>query len=481
MLKTLITCLVCLVVVFQVACVSHKIEPPDLNELYGEAAKKHHEHRNPVIVIPGILGSKLVDAESGRPVWGVFEGEYLDPEKASNAPVVALPMELGKDLADLTDSVYPDGALDRLKFRLLGMPIGPRAYAEILETLGAAGYRDEQLAASGAIDYGDDHFTCFQFSYDWRRSNVENAKQLDAFIREKKAFVRKKHRDKYGEDRGEIKFDIVAHSMGGLIARYYLRYGTQRLPKEGGQPVLNWAGAKEVNQLIMVGTPNSGSVLAFEELERGKEFVPKWARALTGVSIPNYPAAVMGTYPSIYELMPRVRHRAFVDNQRDDMVNVYDVELWERYSWGMFGDSQMKHLKALLPTSSDNTERRAIARDHVAKCLKNAAQFQRALDRKATPPSGLKISIIAGDSEPTKERFQMDLNDGSYIATKYGQGDGVVLRTSALADERAGGEYQPQLGTPISFDQVMFLFNDHLNMTKDPIFSDNVLFKLLEE
>jgi hypothetical protein len=109
---------------------SHQVTPPDLNALYGEAAKHHHEYRNPVIVIPGILGSKLVDRASGQAVWGVFEGRYLDPSEPSSARVGALPMQKGKSLAALQDSVEADGALDRLRFRVLGMPVGPRAYAE---------------------------------------------------------------------------------------------------------------------------------------------------------------------------------------------------------------------------------------------------------------------------------------------------------------------------------------------------------------
>jgi hypothetical protein len=48
-------------------------------------------------------------------------------------------------------------------------------------------------------------------------------------------------------------------------------------------------------------------------------------------------------------------------------------------------------------------------------------------------------------------------------------------------DERQGGEWAPHLQSPIAWDQVMFLFNDHLGMTKDPVFTDNILFTLLEE
>lgn len=56
-----------------------------------------------------------------------------------------------------------------------------------------------------------------------------------------------------------------------------------------------------------------------------------------------------------------------------------------------------------------------------------------------------------------------------------------MLRSSALMDERAGNEWRPLLDSPIGWSNVMFLFNDHLGPTKDPTFSDNVLYILLEQ
>ncbi len=43
---------------------------PDLGGIYNRAAKSHDAYRNPVIVMPGILGTRLVDPDSGRLIWG---------------------------------------------------------------------------------------------------------------------------------------------------------------------------------------------------------------------------------------------------------------------------------------------------------------------------------------------------------------------------------------------------------------------------
>ncbi len=43
--------------------------------------------------------------------------------------------------------------------------------------------------------------------------------------------------------------------MGGLVLRYYLRYGAQPLPEDGSIPRLTWAGAANVANAILVATP----------------------------------------------------------------------------------------------------------------------------------------------------------------------------------------------------------------------------------
>lgn len=82
----------------------------------------------------------------------------------------------------------------------------------------------------------------FTFAYDWRKSNVENAKLLKAKIQEIK------QQEKWPE------VDVVAHSMGGLLTREYIEaddYGN------------------DINQLITLGTPHHGSPEAYLKWEAG--------------------------------------------------------------------------------------------------------------------------------------------------------------------------------------------------------------------
>ncbi len=162
---------------------------PDLGNLYNQLAQQEDPFRNPVIVIPGILGSRLEEGTTGEVVWGAFGSGAVDPTSAEGAHLLALPMEPGADLKDLRDSARQARALDRVVLKFFGIPIELNAYYKILRTLGAGGYRDQQLAESHAVDYGNRHFTCFQFAYDWRRDLVESAQGLDRFIKAKEIEV----------------------------------------------------------------------------------------------------------------------------------------------------------------------------------------------------------------------------------------------------------------------------------------------------
>jgi pimeloyl-ACP methyl ester carboxylesterase len=452
----------------QVSCTTSLRPAPDLGNLYDRAAQTNDAERNPIIVIPGVLGTVLRDTRSGRIVWGTFVGTYADPRRGDGARLVALPMRRGTPLAALRDEVAPDGVLESVRVSLLGLPVEQHAYISILRTLGAGGYRDQDLGESGAVHYGDAHFTCFQFAYDWRRDNVENAKRLHEFILEKKAYVEAELKKRYGIER-DVRFDIVAHSMGGLVANYYLRYGPADLPADGSAPEITWAGARHVERLVMVGTPNAGSLEALTDLVGGMQLA---------FFLPRYSPTVVGTMPSVYELLPRTRHGAVTDRE-GRRVDLFDVATWQRFGWGLASPDD-DVLAELLPDVTSREDRRSIALDHLEKSLARAQRFHAALDVPATPPPGTTLHLFSGDAVPTAAVAQVS-ESGEFVVAARAPGDGRVLRSSALMDERVGSaSWSPGLVTPIAWSDITFVFSDHLEMTRDPSFSDNILWRLLD-
>ena len=462
-----LTCLCAIALAFATGCMTNRAKVANLAELYNEAAQNIGEDRTPVIVIPGILGSKLVDSD-GTKVWGSFTFGAADPDFPIGARRVALPMEMGKPLSVLRDEVYAQDVLDTVAVDvglLRGIEIG--AYIDILKTLAAGKYRDQSLGRSGAIDYGGLHYTCFQLPYDWRRDISEQAAALDEIIAEAQDITR----DELGFDESAtVKVDVVAHSMGGLVLRYYLRYGSEPLPGDGSLPELTWAGAKNVRHAVLIGTPNAGSVLALRQLVEGYNLNPVF---------PNYRPSILGTMPAIYQLLPRTRHARVVDAKTREPIDLYDVGTWESFGWGLISPDEDSKLRDLLPDVDSREERLAIARDHLAKSLARARQLHEALDSKSQPPEGTTISIFVGDSEETPAVLGVRPN-GSLRVLESTPGDRTVTRDSAVMDERVGSEWQPFLQSPIAWQRVQFIFEDHLGLTRHPTFVDNLLFMLLE-
>ena len=98
----------------------------------------------------------------------------------------------------------------------------------------------------------------------------------------------------------------------------------------------------------------------------------------------------------------------------------------------------------------------------------------------ASPPDGLSLILFAGDAVLTDAVIGVHKESGALSVLRKAPGDGIVLRTSTLMDERVGGHWSRKLISSIEWSHVMFLATDHLGMTKDPSFNDNILYYLLE-
>lgn len=445
----------------------------NLGGLYSEMAAQEDPNRNPVIVIPGILGSILVEEQTGLHAWGTIGRGLATPKRDDDKRRLALPMRENDTLEQLHDDVKATQALDKLTISFFGLDVEINTYSDILRTLGVGGFTRENGNKLQGVDYGKNGSTSFEFAYDWRRDLVESAKQLHLYILGKRAEVQARIEKRHGIKDKDVRFNIIAHSMGGLVLRYYLRYGDADLPEDGSLPTLTWAGSRYIEQVILIGTPNGGSIDGFLRLVQGAHLLP---------GLPSFDAAVIGTMPSLYQLLPRERHGHLINSETSDsaLLDPHNPELWEKMGWGLANPEQDPILQILLPDVKNKSQRRRIALDHLRKSLLRAKIFSRALDVPAIPPKGLSINLISGDAIATKDVMKVNFETKDLEIYKTGPGDGHVLRSSALMDERVGEELKGRLTTPIHWSDVLFLSSDHLGLTKDPVFTDNVLYILLE-
>lgn len=456
------------------ACASGARPAPDLRFIYNRSAQYHRPDRNPIVVIPGLLGSRLRNPTNGAIIWGAFDGAAADPSTPNGARALAAPLALDVESGAAPGLADADGVLDRVRVRLAGVPFELAQYAEILATLGAGGYRDESLGLAG-VDYGGDHFTCFQFPYDWRLDNAANAAALKTFLDAKRIYVSAQYAERFGLDvaPSSIRFDVVAHSMGALLLRYFMRYGATPLPEDRA-PEVNWGGANYFERAVLVAPPNAGSLRTLLYLVEGRDF----GRPL----LPFYPPAILGTYASLYQLLPRPRHAPVVwDNPAHEPIgNVFDPVIWRRYEWGLANPAQDSVRRALFPAIAGEANRLSVAYELQTNLLRRARRFTAALDVAAGPTPGVEAMLVAGDALDTPRTLALNDASGRLSVLESGPGDGAVLRASALLDERDGDRWTPALQSPLRFNTTLLLHGDHLGITRSMSFSDNVLYWLLE-
>lgn len=135
----------------------------------------------------------------------------------------------------------------------------------------------------------------FVFAYDWRQEIATVTAPLLGRALDNYARI---HERKTGIPASETKFILVAHSMGGLVARTFLSENP------------DWAG--RIAEMILVGTPNLGSVKAIKTLVVGpgglKENATGFPAALLNLLPSNVDAnltkLVAISRPSLYELLP---------------------------------------------------------------------------------------------------------------------------------------------------------------------------------
>jgi pimeloyl-ACP methyl ester carboxylesterase len=443
----------------------------DKKILVGNASRKAFQYegieRHPVIVIPGIFGTQLTDPKTKTIVWGQFTGEEMVANfSTEQLRLLSLPMEEGKNLKDLRDTVIPSGVLKVVKVRLLGLPLDVNAYKDMIDGLEFGGYYGGDTKQGDGKKYD----TSFTFGYDWRRDLVDTAKQLHAFVQEKKKYLQKKYEEVYGVKDYDVKFDIVAHSMGGLIARYYLLYGDADLPADGSAPDVTWKGAHNIGKAVIVGTPHAGYLDAFTELVGGVVFAP---------GVPRIEPAVAGTWSTFYEMMPAPGLGMVVD-EKGEPLDLYDPALWIRMKWGLADPRQEKELARLLPGVTSSEKRREIALEHLKKSLERARQFAAAVGVDAVPPAGLGLHLFVGESILTNLRASVEEKTGKLKIVEQAPGDGKVAAISAIFDKSAEDkEGEPFVRSPIHWDSVTFLFAAHMGITRDPVFISNMLYILL--
>jgi pimeloyl-ACP methyl ester carboxylesterase len=459
----------------QFSCLSSPNRVPNLQQIFAPARGRHG--KRPIIVIPGILGSELVHQKTGDLAWpAIFK---------TTARGLRLPMS--PDLEANQDDLRPGKIIERLSFARILPEV--YVYRGLLDALRLYGGYKEGNWETPANDGDKDTF--YVFSYDWRRDNVESAREL----------VRRIEALKQKLNRPDLRFNIVAHSMGGLIARYAAMYGDAGLPADGTPPSPTWAGAKHILRIVMLGVPNEGSMDAFATILRGYSLTEGLRPRLRLFS--SLAREVAFSCPSVFQLLPHSHSTHFVDENLQPLsIDLYDPATWRKYSWLQAAPRDARERLASNNDDGGNSDE-SIDR-YLAQVLHRARRFHEALDTLGKETSVAFFSF-AGDCEQTldapviirdqKNNRWLTLTEPrdfrtttgkkilrkDAIAAMYLPGDGRVTRRSVLAQDLAGDREGQLFDSGLPMAYAMFGCDLHGSLPNNKILQDNALTALVSE
>lgn len=310
----------------------------------------------PIIFLPGILGSKLYKSndniydENDELLWG---------DRSSYRKFSQLELKSN-------DDIIPHGIIESV--RVLG-PIRVRQYKALVNHLERLGYeRDKNL---------------FLFAYDWRKSNFNSASLLNAFI------DGCKQSGSGCESLADGQFDIVAHSMGGIVARIFMDQHA--------------ANGSRIKNFVTLGTPYRGSHAATQTLVEGFSGI---ARFMSGDQ--NTAKRVMLSFESGFELAPTYAYCCFIGSSWNDSeeLNLGDPQAWNNF----------------LPDG----ETYDVWKEHIEKGVARQAQIKAIVEKDST------TSIYAVAASNIRTTGVLLINDQSGDSSwSYTRGDGTVPILSA--------------------------------------------------
>ena len=437
-----------------VACVPTR---PNLGLLYG--SEDDDPAQPPVIIIHGLTGSTLVDAETGKQFWPGSLGTLAFSDYRHLAQMSTEDRE-GEGLV-AGDLMYDVAGVD--------------FYGELLQTLTKAG---RMVRSVPGEPVGNQRRRFYVLAYDWRKDNLVAVRKLHAMIEQ----VR---RD-YGDP--QLRVDIIAHSNGGLITNYYLRYGPHDLPAEG--PFTPWhEGDQRIRRVVMLGTPALGAVTSLERLVYG-----------TRVGLRMIPEEVMATFVTPFEALPHPRTRPIIDEDGKPLaIDLYDVRTWRERRWGVFSPVVAGRIRESMPTPEAGERALADVQAVFARNLARGARMQAALSAPLPPLPRVEISTFGGDCEVTPGRAVLvsDANGGRLVF-RPGQlpggrnhrkldfarlmlepGDGLVTRSSQTARRPPGVDPVRDDFHMLPVRASFFLCESHGRLTHNLHFQDNLLYFLL--
>lgn len=439
--------------------VNKEVFKPDLKRLYMESMMV--EDQPPVIFIHGVLGSKLKDVETEEDLWPGAVSRLLLHDYS----------DIAYDINPATLTPLPSKAV---AYEISDGAAGKDFYGKIVRTLSDTGGYKLSKAGEKVNPKQKNYYV---FHYDWRQDNVVSAGQLADFIEQ----IRLDYNDP------NLKVDIVAHSMGGLITRYYIRYGKQDVVGDNDfDQKLNMYGAERVRRVILLGTPNLGSVKTLNLFIQGVD-----------IGINKIGTETLASMPSLYQLFPHPLVNWIVKSDGEALKrDLFDVDIWRSFQWSIFNPETRQRILGGFHHKAAGEKHLQLMEQYFEKNLERARRFVWSLSIPL-PEKHPKLIIFGGGCTLTSARIIVEEVDGEsmvrmlpkelvqpiegvdYDALLLEPGDGSVTKASLLGRNTLDPSVKRHKYINVPIKQSLFLCESHNSLTGNLNFQDNLLNTLL--
>ncbi|MEM1081974.1 MAG: hypothetical protein AAGH65_10380, partial [Pseudomonadota bacterium] len=347
---------------------------PDLGRLYEQA--RQNDQQPPVILIPGLMGTLLESPSMGE-IWigSLTDLAFSDYRRAR------LNIDPDTLMADPGD-VVPAG--------ITGEFAGRDFYQPIIDTLEDIG-GFVRAEAGQSIKHGGRHY--YIFTYDWRLDNVQSAAKLSELVEQ----IRIDH------DRPDLQVDIIAHSMGGMIARYFMRYGNTDVTTNNEFPI-NYHGEGRVRRILLLGTPNMGTVESLKAFIIGRQ-----------IGLRRIPPEVMLTFPSFYQLFPHPLVDWLIDVEGERIkVDPFNLSTWRRFGWSIYDPDLQRTIIDEFDDPAEGAAYLELLQRYFYRQIERGRRFMWSLsielDRRPW-----ELVVFGGDCTLTPSRMVLEQSGDEYM------------------------------------------------------------------
>lgn len=390
----------------------------------------------PVVVVPGMTGSKLSETESGRTQWGTGAALFFprDGGYGLARPIPPADLSDGRSRPARPSRLRATGVVDSIRLLGITTPI----YSPIEELFVRHGYR------RGDLERPDERSTLYFFAYDWRLSNAATAARLA----ERLEALRRAR----GEER--LRVALVCQSNGAHVCRYLAKYGGTdpravasgdargaRDAHPAGSPRVAGRthdgdrpgpglGQVNLDKLVLVGASNGGSLRILRLFLRGRRYLLGGRRLQP---------EMLFTLPALYQDLPVYRDDLFLDADGEPLaVDIWDPAAWERYGWSIFAPEVARRLaRRGREDLFGNLEAR---RSHLARRLADGRRFQRLLARDPAGWRPPRLYLVGSVSEPTPFRAVLEHTRSGAWRTLFAGDRALGRRTDLAAALREPGD-----------------------------------------